>query len=197
MTHRFLIILILFLIVAAVQPKTGFAQDDFLLGAPRKDNPKSSAAEEVYRQLPPDEQLRLLDEMEFIYAECQKKKMFSGLHDCQCVAMAFLDERILNYDPLRTPASVANGVARQCPSEENAAGYAFTECQRTYRSQMPKGLEPFCTCYANTFARLYIKNPEAHISNLTGIGSSALLTCSDQHELNPLRSDYSLHGREF
>ncbi|MCB9989786.1 MAG: hypothetical protein H6867_00210 [Rhodospirillales bacterium] len=147
----------------------------------------SKKADDVYNRLPPDIQAELMAEAEFVHNFCETQDMFSSLHDCRCVAAKFLDRRILDYNPLVDPLSLADQVAEECPNEAGAAGYGYKQCTGLYGWQMPYGLEEFCGCYGRHFAKLYMENPGSYMPKLTGIGSASALKCAKEIENNPLK----------
>ncbi len=157
---------------------------DFLM--PRKEEKQGPSAEEIYKQLPPDEQERLIAEATEVHDYCNRQSMFANFHDCRCLSAEFWSERVINYDPNLNPITVADRLASKCPNEPGVAGYAYKRCNSYYAQAMRFGLEEFCTCYANTFAKLYMQDPRAHMPNVTNIASRSTLECSDKGLPSPM-----------
>lgn len=148
----------------------------------------SILAHDLYLKLPPDEQERLIEEATTVHDYCTGRELFASLYDCRCVAAKFLDERVLRYDPTESIIGIADQVAKSCPNEPGVAGYAYTQCNKIYQRKMSYGLEEFCKCYANTFTKLYMKNPHAHFSHLTSLGTASILECNKNKDIpSPLR----------
>jgi hypothetical protein len=84
---------------------------------------------------------------------------------------------------------IADRVADQCPNKPGVADYGYKQCTNLYRIRLtkPDDLESFCTCYADTFAAIYMNNPKSTTSTLTGAGSGALLECTNKGLPSPMR----------
>lgn len=160
---------------------------------------------QIFSQLSGEHLQRLQDEAVQVFAYCKEQNLFSALHDCGCIAERFVDERLVPEDEDQpengfggmtldlpgssTPrdiTSIANDVAEHCPNKAGAANYAFNKCVGQYSFRLGTATEPFCVCYAEKYAEGYMREPRAHISHLTGIGSGALQACHDEGIESPL-----------
>ena len=78
--------------------------------------------------------------------------------------------------------TIADRVAHQCPNKPGAADYGYKQCIKNgvYQRRLPdrNDLNAFCTCYADTFAAMYMNDPRSEWPNITGIGAGAQLECS-------------------
>ena len=85
--------------------------------------------------------------------------------------------------------AIADRVADQCPNKPGAADYGYQQCTKTYayRLQNREDLKAFCTCYADTFAAMYMNDPRSQWPNITGIGAGAGLECTNKGYPSPLR----------
>jgi uncharacterized protein YecT (DUF1311 family) len=152
---------------------------------------------ERFSGLPPDEQQRLAGEAATVRAYCRKSGMFADLHDCTCVAGKFIDARLAKEEEARAEAAktgapapqrispapeieligIADEVADQCPNKAGTARYAYEGCIGTYAIKMQDTLEAFCTCYADTFANVYMEQPVNSFPHLQKVGVRALQAC--------------------
>lgn len=157
---------------------------------------------ERFPGLSTSDQQRLAGEAETVYGYCRDRTTFASFHDCRCVAGKFIDKRLEREEAQRIAAGgsvstsrneligIADEVADQCPNKPGAADYGYTQCNGTYGTlsqiyRQPERLEPFCTCYANSFSDLYMRDPRSHWSNITGVGAGAAQECQAQGILAP------------
>jgi hypothetical protein len=84
---------------------------------------------------------------------------------------------------------IADRVADQCPNKPGAADYGYKQCTRMYafRYSNRDDLETFCTCYADTYAAIYMNNPQSNVSTITGAGTGALTECTKKGLPSPMR----------
>ncbi len=140
---------------------------------------------EIYLQLPPEDQQRLIEEAEYVYTYCMGREFFEQFHDCACIAATALEERLKDPDFGRSIVSVADDIADECPNIPGAAGYAYNKCTNTYAYSMSYGLEPYCSCYARKFARLYAEAPRSFMPYIRRLGQNAASACNREIEPNP------------
>lgn len=141
---------------------------------------------EIYLQLPREDQERLIEEATYLFDYCNKRENFAYLHDCACVAAKAMEVRLNDPESKKTIVAVGDDVADECPNGPGAAGYAYAQCESTYVNIMPYGLEEFCTCYANEFGRGYIKEPRSFKPHLRKLGVAALTECRKKDIPHPL-----------
>jgi hypothetical protein len=86
-----------------------------------------------------------------------------------------------------TIIDMADREAHQCPSKAGVANFAHRQCIATYGRRMNQDdLKSFCTCYADTSATNYMKEPVAHYGTLTGAAAGAIQECARQGLPSPL-----------
>lgn len=141
----------------------------------------------IYKQLPPEDQEKLIEEATHLYNYCEERTTFAHLHDCRCVAAKAMEVRLNDPESKKTIIAVGDEVADQCPNGPGAAGYAYNQCVSLYTNIMAYGLDTFCTCYANAFGRRFIEAPGSYLPYLRKIGVAALAECRDQDIPNPFR----------
>lgn len=97
-------------------------------------------------------------------------------------------ERRMNDNSQTTVIGLADKEAHQCPSKAGVADYSYKQCITNYRHRMasPDDLRALCTCYADTSATNYMKDPRASFNTLVGAGAGALLECKRQGVPSPL-----------
>jgi len=182
MKGRFFFSLCLWAIMLACDLSVVHAQTREEIEAARK----TRIANEVYSQLTPQEQERLVQETQEVYDYCNGRELFASLHDCRCVASNFFEERIVNPVVSNSIIGIADSVADNCPNIPGVAGYAYTQCYSSHASTIPYGIEDYCRCYANKFAELYEANPSSSLQYLSGLGANAMLQCDAEGLPTPL-----------
>ncbi|HBR70060.1 MAG TPA: hypothetical protein DEA55_11860 [Rhodospirillaceae bacterium] len=124
----------------------------------------------------PDEYLK---EANDFYERCNASYDRSTNYDCECLSTKYLDMRI-KEGPETPESQIMVRLATECPNVEGAAGHFYSQCV-SQAALLPTNMtvEKFCTCVANTFAKLY---KTAHITagsqQYTSLQSSAMLMCT-------------------
>lgn len=104
--------------------------------------------------------------------ECGDSRIMSMYFDCHCMATEFLDQRI-KLGPETDKEVIAQNVGPQCADGAGIAGRLYETCKQDYVSvPVELDLEEFCSCYGNTYAKLYERlgitlNSTKHIRLMT------------------------------
>ncbi len=107
------------------------------------------------------------------YDMCSTTANMFQYYDCKCLATKFLDKRI-EMGPVPRTDSITIAIERECPDASEAAGYEYGQClgKASLLSHGNIPIEDYCTCFANTYARLY-ENMSAGPSSTTFINLQA------------------------
>lgn len=127
----------------------------------------------------PDE---YLDEAQRFGEYCKKEINLRQWHDCECLAVKYLDHRI-KVGPEAHSSVIMLAIEEQCPDATEAAGVRYQQCIGD-ALLMPENIpiEQFCTCYANTFARLFEAGQyEPGSGTSIKLQVKARLECEDQN----------------
>jgi len=94
---------------------------------------------------------------------CRTQANFSPYYNCECLAAAFLNERI-KQGPEAARSSVMLQIENNCYDATQAAGIQYDTCMGN-ALLLPRNIQPedYCTCYANTFAVIF-ENMKVKIS---------------------------------
>ncbi len=87
--------------------------------------------------------------------ECKTTPHLSQYYNCDCLSSRYLDMRIERKDKI-SGSSIRLNIENQCKSAVNTAGVRYGECMSSI-AMLPNDIEaePYCECFANTFATLY------------------------------------------
>ncbi len=112
-------------------------------------------------------------------AECYGDVVRGWYYNCECLAYEYLEARIKN--PKVPKSSITLIISNKCVDASGAAGFQFDQC---INSRAPKDRskesEEYCTCFANTFARLFEQSGAAPSTSLYGyLQSQAMIACHD------------------
>lgn len=194
--------LVMFLVIAFALPvhaqseptATGETPGEVVITAPETqmtdEETESAILNRIYQQLPLEDQERLIEETYQVEAYCNQKGLFSHLHDCQCVAAEFFEERIRQPELHLNIISLADNVADRCPNIPGVAGYAYNDCTSNFRNIIKSRLDDFCTCYANVYANVYKTDARSFFPRMGKVMSIAILECDAKglpSPTNPLR----------
>jgi hypothetical protein len=129
-----------------------------------------------YESLPPEIQGELADEAQKVYDDCTFGEQYSQFHDCECIAVQYLDKRIL-AGPDATEGQLMSEISGSCVNKAGVAGYYYPTCHKQFSAFIKSldDLDKFCICYANTMAKKYAEQPSLyrfHLRNLTGAALS-------------------------
>lgn len=112
--------------------------------------------------------------------ECNDSRVMSMYFDCQCMASAFLDARI-EAGPDADRSVIVQRVGQGCADGSGIAGSMYESCKGDVLVPVELDIEEYCTCYANTYARLY----EGMNTNLNSKRHVRLMTQSKLTCRNP------------
>jgi hypothetical protein len=118
----------------------------------------------------------LLREMDDVQRSCQENYFYSSFHNCECIAITFLDERIKS-DPRRSRDAVLTSVQSKCANDAGVAGYVYTGCADFLSYKIPDAYEGVCTCVANRVAQRYARAPLPNIRYVENIRRDAYTEC--------------------
>lgn len=130
----------------------------------------------VFEQLPEDIRTELMNETVQEYEKCSLKGIYSHFHDCQCVAVKYLDERI-KRGPEVASELIMMDIQTQCPDAASIAGYQYVQCEDLFAFDVIGNLDKFCACYANNIAKAYTKKPSSHSTYVTMLAANAMNEC--------------------
>jgi hypothetical protein len=128
----------------------------------------------------PDEYLQ---EAEKVYQNCSASSKLNFYYNCECMGVSYLDKRIA-AGPMQTPSAIMLSLSRECQDATNAAGYQYTQCLQSANLAPDKpdsmSLEKYCTCVANTYAKLFeTLKMQPNSKTFTELQTRASLMCSN------------------
>ena len=158
-----------------------------LLSAPQEESaPGNNPYEDV-----PDDYLR---EAIAYQEECESSSKMSNYYDCRCMSAEYLDRRI-EMGERATPSAIKLSIGTICADGTGIAGDLYEDCRSDFArdADFEPGTDPeeFCSCYGNTYAKLYesygkVLNSNDHVRLMT----TSRLVCS-----RPERAQRYLQGR--
>lgn len=86
-------------------------------------------------------------------AECEGNFQMRQYYNCECMGFEFLSARIKS--PEASSSSVALSINRKCIDATEAAGIEYNQCLGN-APLLPANVqvEPYCECYARTYAKM-------------------------------------------
>lgn len=153
------------------------AQAQDMIPTEQEKQPLSAA--EIFEQLPPEIQEELKAEADTVFRQCEQRTYYARLHDCGCIAISFLDQRILQ-GPNATNFNLWQEIGPECINVAGMAGDSYESCTKRFFNQ--EKYNEFCECYANTMADKYKKSPIDNSYHLSNLSASAYTEC---HPLRP------------
>lgn len=142
-----------------------------------QDNPGAGAKPgQEYSQLPDE----YLDETEDFYKHCSTTSEMKNYYNCECLAVKFLDQRVAR-GPNPSRESITLSIQRECADASQAAGYYYQNCMNQSVLMPPEiPAEEYCTCFANTYAKLYERySPGPSSKAFVQLQTQAYVTCRD------------------
>ena len=119
-----------------------------LKNAPQKPMPGKI---DPYADLPEE----YIQEAQNYFHLCETTGSMYLYYNCKCLASKFLDKRI-ELGPKASNTSIALKISNECADATQAAGYEYKQCIQHGPMMPPEiPLEEYCSCYANTYAKLY------------------------------------------
>lgn len=133
---------------------------------------------EIFQSLSPEIQKEVLDEAQSVYDNCKGNYMYSRLHDCRCLSVFFLDQR-LREGPEKYRNLIIDDIVKVCPNTPELAGLVYGRCTGSTRYQKLKNTDEYCSCVANQTARLYKERPIPKHSYVAVISAESHILCKD------------------
>lgn len=126
----------------------------------------------------PDE---YIEESFAFHNECTGDNDYYNYYDCNCLAMAYLDARV-KAGAETHHSLLKQNIRKLCLDPTGMTGELFNNCLNDRPdsfSDLPQ--EEFCTCYANTFGKLfeYYKIPPSSSVTVT-MRKQARIACRDR-----------------
>lgn len=140
----------------------------------------------VFEQLPEDIRVDLMEEVTREYQKCENQGVFSKYYNCECVAIAYLDERI-KQGPGPHSQTLLRQVVTQCPFPEGTAGISFRKCTDMMMMTVVGDLDKFCTCFANFVSKKFTERPSQHSEYISFLHRQAMGECGYQQEMDDFR----------
>ncbi len=90
-----------------------------------------------------------------VLKQCTENSAYNKFYNCDCLAAHMLDERI-KQGPDANHTNLLINVQTKCKDGTNAAGIEYSNCLGK-GALLPPDVEPeaFCSCYANTYAKIF------------------------------------------
>jgi hypothetical protein len=129
-----------------------------------------------YEDLPEE----YIQEANQFFVTCDQTSTMYLYYDCKCLATAYLDKRI-ELGPNPPPSKISLSIENTCIDATGAAGYVYDQCF-SLGSMMPtnRPIEEYCTCYANTYSKLFQEVQTAPSSQVfMQLQTQAHLMCQD------------------
>ena len=117
----------------------------------------------------------LMDEMKEIERRCESNYFYSSFHDCRCIAVKFLDER-MKSDPEIAQFMIFRRVSAQCPDKTAIAGFVYRNCYDMMKRNRPDFVN-FCECVADDMTRKYSERPMVNMSYIESLRKDAFRSC--------------------
>jgi hypothetical protein len=117
----------------------------------------------------------LLEEMKEIERRCESNYFYSSFHDCRCIAVKFLDER-MKSDPDIAQFIIFRRVNAQCPDKPAIAGFVYRSCYDMMKRDRPDFVN-FCECVAKDMTEKYAERPLVNMSYIEGLRKDAFRGC--------------------
>lgn len=110
-----------------------------------------SAQEDEYKKVKDE----YIEEAQRFFEQCGQDYTLKQYYDCECLAVKYLDDRIAS-GPDKNSQNILMSIRGYCHDATIAAGETYSSCM-TDGTIFPPGqtAEQYCTCFANTFAKLF------------------------------------------
>lgn len=169
-------ILLLTLLLLAFASAPLYAQESQTVLSPPETTEEAPETPSPYEDVPDE----YLIEAQNYFESCEADSNISQYYDCRCMAAQYLDERI-KTGPKTAPSSITMEIGRGCMDEASIAGNTYEECL-SRAPVLPKNMsvEKYCSCYANSFARIYSRSGvELSSKSKIKIQAQAGVICED------------------
>lgn len=120
------------------------------------------------------------EEAEAYKIHCSSSQHLSTSYDCECLALALFNERV-RRGPEASQDSILLSLNGSCKNAVNTAGRQYQNCIQS-PSMVPDGKdrEEFCSCFSNTFAKIYSESRASPSSRLhIAIHKRAAMGCKN------------------
>lgn len=162
----------------AAAPAPGGEKEDTLKSEPAVPaEPAEATPPRTNYEDVPDE---YLDEAQRFGEYCKNEINLRQWHDCECMAVKYLDQRI-KLGPKAHNSTIILSLEEACPDATEATGVRYQQCignALLMTTDIP--IEDYCTCYANTFGRLYEAGSfEPGSGTSIRLQTQAMVECND------------------
>lgn len=118
----------------------------------------------------------LMNEMKEIEKNCRDNYFYSSFHDCRCIAVKFLDER-LKSNPETAQSTIFKRINAQCPDKVAIAGFIYRSCYDFMKFHRPQDYVAFCECTARDVAEKYAERPAVNLHYIERLRRNAFKGC--------------------
>ena len=125
----------------------------------------------------PDEYIIEADQF---YDSCQRNYSMKQYYNCECMSVAYLDERIAQ-GPLTPPSQIELSISSQCRDAVGAAGPTYNQClSKANRFEPGTDPEKYCECVANSYVKLIdTYKPVIDSRSIVAFGVEAYSQCGN------------------
>ncbi len=154
-------------------PHTAWAQES--APAPAATVPKQDKMDKV-----PDE---YIEEANSFYDECAGNYFMGQYYNCECLSLAYLDERI-DGGPTMEASRIKQNITNECRDAIGAAGPIYQKClQRANRFNYGTDPEIYCECVANTYVKTISRDaPSINSKSMVSYQSYAYNVCNNPND---------------
>lgn len=121
-----------------------------------------------------------IDESLVVYDQCKGSEMHNQYYNCDCLSADFLQSRTEN--PKEAQYTLVLKSRKKCGNSTNIAGLSYERCL-SWAPRLKNNYEQYCSCYANSFARSFVKSPTDSIRGREILMTNALNGCNTGTEL--------------
>lgn len=132
---------------------------------------------------PTDIPEEVLAEMARVESDCSQNFFYSSFHDCRCIAVKFVDER-MKRGPDVAHTTILTAVTNECPNIPGAAGYIYASCSQ-YMDWTNPVEDSYCRCTANRVAEKYGKAPRMNTRYIQRLRRDAMVECGRPGSAQP------------
>jgi hypothetical protein len=143
----------------------------------------------VFLKLPRNLQDELLAEADKYHNECSLNTTYAQKHDCNCLSIHFMNERLKN-GPDKSSDTINADIMEDCVDTASTAGAAYDKCMRLYQEMYPNNTKALCECFARRFALKYAKKPIANSDYEMNLSMQSLTECRSLTDPNGAITPY-------
>lgn len=130
----------------------------------------------IFLKLPRDLQDELLAEADKYHNECVNNTTYAQKHDCNCLSIHFMNERLKN-GPDKSGDAINVDIMEDCVDTASTAGAAYDQCMSLYQEMYPNNTKALCECFARRYALKYAKKPIANPDYEMNLSMQSLTEC--------------------